>query len=257
MLNVLKINSSFDINPDVWLYFLKKNQVIFKEVFCCSNPISSDHLDFRIVKNQLFSQLLNLDNDHLLLNFLVSKVNFGIQYSPDNLTKIKEYIFDLFKFNAKHSEIRNVDKQKKTEDLEDIKNNKIRFAIIEKLVEFNQDDIVKNIRYFCYHFESRENRHTLKKTTNPIAITANVSQIIEFYSQGDSQYKKMSNLKLTPSALNHDLKTNLISKLKTRRLSDYEPRKPCPSPEKIESQSSTKQPYHSKFKMKTRDSNQT
>ena len=35
--------------------------------------------------------------------------------------------------------------------------------------------------------------------------------------------------------------------------SDYEPCKPCPSPEKIESQSSTKQPYHFKYGIIARD----
>jgi hypothetical protein len=79
-----------------------------------------------------------------------------------------------------------------------------------------------------------------------------VSQIIEFYSQGDSQYKKMSNLELTPPALDHDYKTNPISKIKTRRLSDYEPPKPCPSPEKIEPESSTKQTHYFKYINKTR-----
>ena len=67
------------------MYFLKNNQVIFKEVFSCSNPISPDHLDFRIVKNQLFSQLLNLENNHLLLMFLIHKIDFGPEYSTKNL----------------------------------------------------------------------------------------------------------------------------------------------------------------------------
>lgn len=55
---------------------------------------------------------------------------------------------------------------------------------------------------------------------------------------------------LTPPAL--DLNSESWT-LKTRRLSDYEPCKPCPSPEKIESQSSTKQPYHSKYGIIARD----
>ncbi len=55
---------------------------------------------------------------------------------------------------------------------------------------------------------------------------------------------------LTPPAL--DL-TSESWTLKTRRLSDYEPIKPCPSPEKIEAESSTKQPYHSKYGIIARD----
>jgi len=57
-------------------------------------------------------------------------------------------------------------------------------------------------------------------------------------------------LVLTPPAL--DLNSKSWT-LKTRRLSDYEPCKPCPSPQKIEPESSTKQPYHSKYGMKARD----
>ena len=55
---------------------------------------------------------------------------------------------------------------------------------------------------------------------------------------------------LTPSAL--DLNSESWT-LKTRRLSEYEPIKPCPSPEKIEAESSTKQPYHSKYGIIARD----
>jgi hypothetical protein len=238
MPKILNIRSSFDITPGVWLYFLKNNQVIFKEVFSCSNPISPDHLDFRIVKNQLFSQLLNLENNHLLLMFLIHKIDFGPEYSTKNLKKVKEYIFDLFKFNAKHSEIRNFDKQEITDDSKNIEKNKVIFAIIEKLIEFNQDDIVKNIRYFCYNFRSRDNIHTLKRTTNPLDITANVSEIIKFYSQGDSQFKEMEKLKLTPSALNFDRNTSLAQRLKTRILSVYE--RPHPSPQLIDVDSDSK-----------------
>ena len=61
---------------------------------------------------------------------------------------------------------------------------------------------------------------------------------------------KNNPLTLTPTAL--DLNSESWT-LKTRRLSDYEPCKPCPSPEKIEAESLTKQPYHSKYGIIARD----
>lgn len=76
-----------------------------------------------------------------------------------------------------------------------------------------------------------------------------------FDNSKDSTKKRKSDLKkdpliLTPSAL--DLNSESWT-LKTRRLSDYKTCKPCPSPEKIEAESSTKQPYHSKYGIIARD----
>jgi hypothetical protein len=75
-----------------------------------------------------------------------------------------------------------------------------------------------------------------------------------FGNSKDSTKKRIVDLnnnpiKLTPPAL--DLNSESWT-LKTRKLSEYEPIKPCPSPEKIESESSTKQTHYSKYINKTR-----